>query len=324
MKRIGLLLLVLLLAAGSPAAQTRRGVIDFSAANMRLLPDYESPLETQVLMGTVVSLVDSTGYWRQVDAPDPYRAWINDIAFVEMSEDALRGYIAAPKYIVLSDYSKVLSRPRKDAQQVCDLVAGDLLLAQDKPYRRRGFIQVALPSGRPGWVCAKDVTDFGKWARTLRPTGESLAAYARRFVGVPYLWAGNTPKGFDCSGLTRHVYFMHGILLPRNASQQARVGDAIDTSGVLDGDFSALAPGDLLYFGNRETGSVSHVAIYIGDGHIAHSSKILRINSLRRSDPDYYENAHRLLYGRRYIGSRDAAERHILRSPDYFPQESFN
>lgn len=313
-----LLALLLLPAAAQPV---RKGVIDFSAANMRLAPDYESPLETQVLMGTVVSLLDSTGYWRKIAAPDPYEAWVNDIAIAPMSEAEIRAYVAAPKYIFLEDLGKVLSRPSADAQPVCDLVAGDLLLAPDKPLRRCGYVQVALPSGRPGWVRAAHLRPFRQWAESVRPDAGDIVRYARRFVGTPYLWGGITPKGFDCSGLTRHVFFMHGILLPRNASQQARLGEALDVDHVLDGDFSALAPGDLLFFGNREKGSVTHVAIYIGDGHILHSSKILRINSLRRADPDYYENAHRLLYGRRLLGTSVMQDRHVLGSPDYFPQE---
>jgi peptidoglycan DL-endopeptidase CwlO len=95
-------------------------------------------------------------------------------------------------------------------------------------------------------------------SRLLR-TGEA-------YIGVPYVWGGNTPReGFDCSGFTKYVFAKQGITLPRTSREQSRVGTPVAA------DFRDLEPGDLMFF--AEPGeAISHVAIYAGNGRILHSS----------------------------------------------------
>jgi peptidoglycan DL-endopeptidase CwlO len=91
---------------------------------------------------------------------------------------------------------------------------------------------------------------------------------ADRYIGVPYVWGGNTPNGFDCSGFTKYVFAKNGVSLPRTSREQARVGDGVPL------DFGAMRPGDLLLF--AEPGeAVSHVAIYVGSGRIIHASSAM-------------------------------------------------
>lgn len=88
---------------------------------------------------------------------------------------------------------------------------------------------------------------------------------ADAYVGVPYVWGGSTPKGFDCSGFTKYIFAKSGITLPRTSREQVRAGNGIPA------DFRYLRPGDLMLF--AEPGeAISHVAIYVGDGRIIHSS----------------------------------------------------
>ena len=111
-------------------------------------------------------------------------------------------------------------------------------------------------------------------------TAARVLQTADQYVGVPYVWGGNTPEGgFDCSGFTRYVFAKQGIQLPRTSREQARVGQGVAL------DFAAFAPGDLLLF--AEPGeAISHVAIYVGDGRIIHASSAAGEVTYLDLDPD--------------------------------------
>ena len=173
---------------------------------------------------------------------------------------------------------------------------------REKKSSCRGFRYVSTVSGRSGWVQKSALMKLEDWKASQRCTGDAVADEALRHLGIPYLWGGASPKGFDCSGLSSFCFRMNGRILPRNASAQALLGSAVDTSGIRSGNCSALRRGDLVFFGNPETGKVSHVGIYIGEGRMVHASQLVRINSLIDSRPDCYENMHRLLAVRRLCG----------------------
>jgi len=101
--------------------------------------------------------------------------------------------------------------------------------------------------------------------------------YLHPFLGAPYLWGGRTPSGVDCSGLTQMLFILMGIYLPRDASQQAEEGDAVELLDLSE-------PGDLAFFENAE-GAIVHVGVILtrseeGDLRIAHSSGRVRIDKL--------------------------------------------
>jgi hypothetical protein len=91
---------------------------------------------------------------------------------------------------------------------------------------------------------------------------------------------------------------------------------------VLTGDKDSLqlidATSFVLLAGNTETKRISHVGIYLGDGKIIHASHKVRINSLIPGEKDYYENSHRLLKARRYIGWQGPGMLPTIQSPAYF------
>ncbi|MCI1821127.1 MAG: NlpC/P60 family protein [Megasphaera sp.] len=103
--------------------------------------------------------------------------------------------------------------------------------------------------------------------------GNRLVSIANKYVGVPYVWGGNTPKGFDCSGFTKYVFSNAGINLPRLADQQYMVGSPVSRSDLI--------PGDLVFFTTYCPG-VSHSGIYVGNDKFisATSSGGIRVDSM--------------------------------------------
>ena len=100
--------------------------------------------------------------------------------------------------------------------------------------------------------------------------GNAVVTTALAYQGVPYRWGGETPDGFDCSGLVQHVFARHGVDLPRVAKDQAQVGTPVATSD--------LKPGDLVFFGSP----VDHVGIYAGSGKMIaapHTGDVVKVQS---------------------------------------------
>ncbi|WP_274432709.1 C40 family peptidase [Alicyclobacillus sp. ALC3] len=111
------------------------------------------------------------------------------------------------------------------------------------------------------------------------PTGQEVVVYAQRFLGTPYVWGGESPTGFDCSGLVQTVYRHFGVCLPRTAAQQH--------AATMPVSVQTLQPGDLVFF-DTTGATYSHDGIYIGHGQFlsATSSRGVRIADLH--DPYYW------------------------------------
>ena len=315
MKRILLFLLAALCAAAVQAQDLPQwAVVNSSSCFMRIAPDYESGNETQCLMGTVLQVKGADRYWRQVDAPDYPDVWTTELNLAMMDADGKDAWIAAPKYICSVEYTHLFDGPSLTAGRVCDFTLGDLV--RKGTEHRRGWVQVFLPLGRACWARAYDVTDFDEWVRTRRATREELVATARRFLGTPYMWGGASVKHFDCSGFTQFVYRQCGIVLPRNAREQIFTGEEVPY------DFDRMLPGDLIFYGTPASPGkrmvVAHVAMYIGDRQIIHSSQVVRISSLTPDGEDYYERAP--LAVRRILGHVDDGTgiRSVAARPWYF------
>lgn len=316
MKKIIMMLAVLMCMVSASAQERKWAVVELSSIYMRIAPDYESALETQELMGTVVEVVGEKSYWREIISPQPYKAWCTEKGIVMMSEEELEAYKAAPKCIFSELYGHVYEEPSGKSATICDLVGGDVMRIAGQSgnnVKKTGkdivikgkWTKVLLPSGKEGWVESSQIKVHEGFLNIAKGEGnadsisdekmEKIITTALKLKGVPYFWGGMTPKGVDCSGLVRWSCLMNGILLPRNASQMVHCGDEVR----LD----EIQRGDLVFFGtpaqDGKPRRITHVGIYIGDNHIIHSSHLVRVNSLDPSQPDYYENAHKLIAARR-------------------------
>jgi len=127
-------------------------------------------------------------------------------------------------------------------------------------------------------------------------SSNSVLAYASNFLGIPYVWGGTSPLGFDCSGFTQYVFLHFGVNLPRVSEDQQNVGTLVSRAN--------LQPGDLVFFGTP----AHHVGIYVGNGKMInapHTGSVIRIQTLN-SD---------FTYGRRVNLKKEGSNivLHILR-----------
>lgn len=114
---------------------------------------------------------------------------------------------------------------------------------------------------------------------------KDLVSIAEKFIGVPYVYGGTTPKGFDCSGFTQYLFKQVGIKIPRTSQDQAHAGVAVAESD--------LSPGDLILSDWGE-GANSHVAMYVGRGKLIEAPRtgetvhVIDFNAYYRAHVDGY------------------------------------
>lgn len=288
------------------------GIVCMSTASFNCGGSFSAESGTQALMGMPVRILEENNDdWYRCINMEGYTAWVITRSVKAMTEEEYKAYLAKPKVFVKTKYSTLYSEKNVNSLPVSDLVWGCILIDEGKSGAWR---KVSVADGRTGYVPASDVVDLKAWIDSAVPTEKNIVETAKQFCGFPYVWGGTSIKGVDCSGLSKSAYFLNGYVLRRDASQQCKTGDSVDVHRFVEGDYtkealSNLRPGDLVFFGRKaENGRrerVTHVAIYMGDGMIIHSSNIVRINSLIPGEKDYYAGSRRMLKARRIIGTAD-------------------
>ena len=294
--------LAALLAAVTGFAQGY-GVVDISVCNLRATPDYDAEMVSQALLGTPVHILQVTDKndWPEVQTPDTYTGWVHKDAITMLSFEDYHAWNAAPKIIVTALTGVVRAEASERAATVGDVVAGARLrdLGRNGRYWRVGF-----PDGRTGYLRRSLAEREADWRKALDQCPEAILASALTMNGFPYIWAGMSPKGMDCSGFVRTVLFMHDIIIPQDAGPQSRTGERLM-------GFDDLQPGDLVFFGRKDAAGpkVSHVGFYLGDGRFIHSLGLVKIGSFRPEDPLYDAyNTGRYLFASRVLPFIDKQE----------------
>jgi hypothetical protein len=270
------------------------GIVNLSVANIRSKPDHAAELATQALMGTPVKIFKKKSGFFLIQTPDDYISWVDDDGIMPMSKNQLDEWLTADKIIYLNEYGFSYTQPDNSSPRVSDLTAGNILILLDE---QNNFYKVKYPDGRIAFINKKECMKFSDWLKRDYPTGEDILSTANLLMGVPYLWGGTSAKGMDCSGFTKTVFLLNGIVLARDASQQAEQGELIDTQNGFD----KLIAGDLLFFGAPATDStkerITHVGIYLGDYKYIHAAGMVKINSFDRNADNF--NEYRLKHFRR-------------------------
>ncbi len=276
-------------------------VVRLSVCNIRSKPKHSSELSTQAILGTPVLVYKSKGDWLYIQTPDGYLGWVDSAGVALLDKAQKTSWQNSDKIIFTDVFGMVYDKPNlRDAEVVSDVVAGSILKLLEQ---KNDFFKVQFPDGRVGYIpsnSAQKTDDFLGQSSIYKV--ENVIDNAKKMLGIPYLWGGTSVKGMDCSGFTKTIYFLNGMLLPRDASQQVNVGKKIE----LDKRLTKVEKGDLLFFGKlRDDGSqrITHVALYLGNGEIIHATGEVKIESLYEESPIFAkERLETLLQARRIVG----------------------
>lgn len=277
------------------------GVANLSVSNNRYSPSHSAEMATQSILGTPVKILKKERGYYFVRTPDNYLSWTESAGLSPMDKFEFESWQTADKIVYTDLFGQAYSEASESSLPVSDLVAGNILQLLNEV---NGFYKVSFPDKRIAYISLKRAQAFDQWKNRPNPNAEQLLQTARTFLGIPYLWGGTSVKGMDCSGFTKTSYFINGIVLPRDASQQALVGDMVDIKEndtlSVNKALKNLKPGDLLFFaGDKRNHRVTHTAIYMGNGEFIQAAGLIRINSMISGSKNYDDFQSRTLVGAR-------------------------
>lgn len=261
------------------------GIVNLSVCNIRSKPDHPEELSTQALMGTPVRILKESNGWFLIQTPDDYLGWVDDDGIARYNAEEMINWLKSKK-IIYTEFFGFIYSDKNFSEKISDIVAGNILKLVNSDKKT---FEVELPDGRKGYINRKEAKLFDDWYNSLDFQAASIIKTAKQMMGFPYLWGGTSIKGIDCSGFMKTIFFLNGLILSRDANQQALLGSEVP----FDLDFSHLKPGDLIFFGRRASETrperITHVGLYLGDKRFIHSSGRVRLDSFDKDDPNYNE-----------------------------------
>ncbi|MFB7501108.1 NlpC/P60 family protein [Streptomyces sp. NPDC056161] len=239
--------------------------------------------QTQVLYGHPVYVLAEQGAWAEVAVPGQsspknplgYPGWVPKAQLT--GDPGFAATAAKRPFALVHDTTAAWLYDDRGLHSKSLRLSNNTRLPE--LARAGDAVLVNTPAHGAKWVSAKDVDVYDGEQDVPYPTGADLVNYAKKFLDVPYLWGGRSGFGVDCSGFTSTVYEANGVDIPRDADAQAlhRGGRKVDKAD--------LRPGDLLFYADdKGTGSIYHVAMYIGNQQMIEaydSATPVRITTVR-------------------------------------------
>ncbi|MBM6885633.1 SH3 domain-containing C40 family peptidase [Pseudoflavonifractor phocaeensis] len=280
---------------GASAASVGAGTVNTDALRLREEANSSSTILATASKGDVVVILEEeSNGWYKVDYKSVEGYMSADYLDVSTKADVTIGY-----GLVETDGSplNVRSGPGTDYSKVTSLNDGAVVTIVGID---NGWYKVKTSGGSVGYVSSdymvtcKDSAGSrgdGTVVAASSSLGQQIVDYAAQFLGTPYVYGGNGPNSFDCSGFTSYVYRHFGYTLNRTATGQLSNGVSVSKS--------ELQPGDLVFFKSGGSKPVSHVGIYVGGGQFIHASTNTYEVRYDNLTSGYYNNVY--VYARRVL-----------------------
>jgi hypothetical protein len=262
------------------------GISSLSIIPVRKEPSEKSEMVTQILYGEHFKIGEQMVGWSNVElAYDGYQGWIDSKMITPLPQRTLSKIEKSP-FAVTGDIFSII--PVNDEQNLM-LTAGSTLPVW-RPYKKEFSVNKDT-------FKLKGEVFYGE----LKDPRNIAIKQALKYFNAPYLWGGRSPFGIDCSGFTQIIYKMIGIQIPRDASQQVKVGTALS---FVD----EAQPGDLAFFDDEE-GNIVHVGIIWKRNKIIHASGKVRIDNVDQFgifNVDTKRYTHKMRVMKKIIGANGA------------------
>jgi len=277
--------------------QTAWGLVNRGVTDLRGEPDNHSGRLSQALLGEALRTLEEHGEWTRVRLEkDGYLGWMHSRALTPLEPDEISNYQTKCNTVIIAGLAQAYTSPpsaalpasptgtlpgERGSHEAGKIPFGVKTIAQEQ---KDSWTAIQLPDGRRWWVHTGDLLPLDRLPQP-DPQGISYTiSLLQRFIGVPYLWGGRTPFGYDCSGFAQTFLIFLGVNAPRDADQQH------EAATLVQGRPQA---GDLLFFGSADQGShrpISHVAISLGGDEMIHANGTawgVSYNSLDPHSPLY-------------------------------------
>jgi cell wall-associated NlpC family hydrolase len=219
-----------------------------------------------VMMAAIVILAVAAGYPAHADSTHRRRTTLTSRG---LPSETVTSSVVGRLAVVTADKSQIMTRPDRWGRLLSTCRAGQYLAINSESELDYGVLMIDRSIG---FIRKSDVTLLAYQVVDTSPAAQPgsladrLVQTARQYLGVPYVWGGNTYAGIDCSGFVKAVFDQNGIDLPRHSGDQANIGYDVPKT-----DISIWVPGDRLYFACHHP-EIDHTGMYIGQGYFIHAS----------------------------------------------------
>lgn len=292
------------------------GVVNTYCVNLRSAPNTSSSVVTQAYEGAKAYVIGFNSGWYKVIYKDSTAYIRSDLLDLTEIPYENKDSSNSPKYFVkgksIGSASTVTGESTSQSASTGSSVSGEAVVTssglylRSKPstssaaltmaYRNDVVTLLAKESnwykvsfqGKEGYMHSDYLSSSGAVSNTK---GQQIVETAKKYLGVPYVWGGSSPNGFDCSGFVQYIARECGFTIGRTVPQQWPYGTEVSKEDLL--------PGDIVFFAGTYTSGLSHVGIYVGDGCFIHAPSSGDVVKITNMETAYYTSHY---YGARRLG----------------------